>query len=457
MTHTTFVSADDIRAMFTAAIAQMYRAEAPRYRAMEEIVAEIDQTTLSTDLTLEERLRHEGLFDLVGVARHGAIRIGTPQELSGLRRLFAVMGMWPVGYYDLAPAGVPVHSTCFRPTETEALRASPFRIFTSLLRPELIEDAALRRAAQEILARRRILTPRCERLIEICEAEGGLTEAQASEFVGEALATFRWRGEATVPKATYDEFRAAHPLIADVVCFHGPHINHLTQPTLDIDAAQRAMAERRLDPKSIVEGPPRRRAPILLRQTSYKAVSEPVRFADGAEGVHAARFGEIEQRGVALTAKGRALYDKLLTETNLTAPASAGVAAYEAELARRFAAFPDDSAILRAQGLAFFRYAATGDAVPAGVRRDRESLLSEGFLRAEPILYEDFLPVSAAGIFQSNLGDSGRRETASTGDRLAFEAALGASVADPFRLYERIERDSLASALEALGVDDEPS
>ena len=39
------------------------------------------------------------------------------EELAGLRRLFAVMGMYPVGYYDLSPAGVPVHSTCFRPID----------------------------------------------------------------------------------------------------------------------------------------------------------------------------------------------------------------------------------------------------------------------------------------------------------------------------------------------------
>ncbi len=42
-----------------------------------------------------------------------------------LRRLFAVMGMAPVGYYDLSVAGVPVHSTAFRPTTAQALRPIP--------------------------------------------------------------------------------------------------------------------------------------------------------------------------------------------------------------------------------------------------------------------------------------------------------------------------------------------
>jgi len=35
---------------------------------------------------------------------------------------------------------VPVHSTAFRPVDDTALRRNPFRVFTSLLRPELQLD-----------------------------------------------------------------------------------------------------------------------------------------------------------------------------------------------------------------------------------------------------------------------------------------------------------------------------
>jgi hypothetical protein len=48
-----------------------------------------------------------------------------------------------------------------------------------------------------------------------------------------------------------------------------------------------------------------RRCPILLRQTSFKAISERIRFKHtGSVSGHRARFGEIESRGVALTPKG---------------------------------------------------------------------------------------------------------------------------------------------------------
>ncbi|GEK51782.1 hypothetical protein HVE01_25030 [Vreelandella venusta] len=36
------------------------------------------------------------------------------------------------------------------------------------------------------------------------------------------------------------------------------------------------------------------------------------------------------------------------------------------------------------------------------------TLIVQGIVEAQPIIYEDFLPVSAAGIFQLNLGGAER-------------------------------------------------
>ncbi|VFS86801.1 Uncharacterized protein conserved in bacteria [Kluyvera cryocrescens] len=91
---------------------------------------------------------------------------------------------------------------------------------------------------------------------------GGLTAPQAHEFVREALETFRWHRHATVDKETYQALNQQHRLIADVVCFPGCHINHLTPRTLDIDRVQSLMAEYGIEPKAVIEGPsaPRRTA-----------------------------------------------------------------------------------------------------------------------------------------------------------------------------------------------------
>ncbi len=457
-----FVSTDHIRSLFTEAMSQMYRTEVPQYGTLIELVGQVNAEVLARDQELSERLRRAGELERIDVERHGAIRLGTAEELFTIRRLFAVMGMQSVGYYDLSVAGVPVHSTCFRPVDEAALNVNPFRVFTSLLRLELIEDEDLRAEVAAILAKRRIYTPRAIALIEQHEKAGGLTEPEASEFVAEALETFRWHGEATVSAGTYKRLHDTHRLIADVVSFKGPHINHLTPRTLDIDEVQRRMPARGITPKAVIEGPPRRDCNILLRQTSFKALEEPIAFADAAgaaSGTHTARFGEIEQRGVALTAKGRALYDKLLASVRgevQVGASGAKASDYDSELAERFKALTDNWDELRREGLAFFRYSATpaGIAVRGQLPSDPEALIARGYLRFDPIIYEDFLPVSAAGIFQSNLGTDQQQNYATRSNRSAFEEALGAKVQDELALYAERQAASLDLAMEKLGLCD---
>lgn len=451
MTTTPRVSHDEIRDRFAKAMSAMYQAEVPQYATLLELVERVNRETLERDPALAKRLAEHDELNRLNVERHGAIRVGSAEELAMLRRLFAVMGMHPVGYYDLSEAGVPVHSTAFRPIDDAALARNPFRIFTSLLRPELIESEALRERAAAILAERDIFTPGVRELIALAEQQGGLTDDQAERFVAEALETFRWHRDATVDLATYEALHAEHRLIADVVCFRGPHINHLTPRTLDIDEVQRRMPAAGMNPKAIIEGPPRRDCPILLRQTSFKALEESIRFAGERQGTHTARFGEIEQRGVALTAEGRALYDRLLTASR---EQTRGLdnEAHQGVLADVFAAFPDDEAELRRQGLAFFEYRLTEAGRAAGTVQDGdlEALIERGLVTARPITYEDFLPVSAAGIFRSNLGDGGGEAYAGHANREAFEAALGAPVTDELALYAERERASKAAVLEAL-------
>nr|KAJ9621442.1 hypothetical protein H2204_011877 [Knufia peltigerae] len=447
----SFVSPDVIRRLFAQAMSRMYRTEVPLYGTLVELVERINTQVLAQDPALAAQLLRNDERARLDEERHGAIRVGTPQELATLRRLFAVMGMYPVGYYDLSVAGVPVHSTAFRPLTGAALALNPFRVFTSLLRLELIEDEVLRAQSAEILARRRIFTDDALALIDQAERDGGLTQADAERFVEQSLETFRWHGDATVDLPTYHALHKAHRLVADVVSFRGPHINHLTPRTLDIDAAQAAMIEHGMAAKAVIEGPPRRACPILLRQTSFKALEEAVHFPDnegGDAGTHTARFGEIEQRGLALTAKGRALYDQLLTQARDADGAGSTGGDYGQRLQAVFASFPDDHDTLRQEGLGYYRYQLTdaGRAAPERVADlPAEVLVAAGLATADPIVYEDFLPVSAAGIFQSNLGGGEQRAYAAHANREAFEQAMGAAVNDEFEIYERLQAESLAA------------
>lgn len=192
-------------------------------------------------------------------------------------------------------------------------------------------------------------------------------------------------------------------------------------------------------------------------------MQEPIYFIDPNSdskvlGFHRARFGEIEQRGVALTPAGVELYHRLMHAAERELATMTGVtnATRQRVLQNHFQAFPDTWDALRAQGLAYFRYVRSSQATrrPSlidGTPQPIDSLIDDGLIRVEPITYEDFLPASAAGIFHSNLGDLKGLEIGKVGpDRDGFERALGAKVVDGDALYREQQVGSMTSILESL-------
>lgn len=134
----------------------------------------------------------------------------------------------------------------------------------------------------------------------------------------------------------------------------------------------------------------------------------------------------------------------------------------EEHLSRYFdASFPSTYEDLRKKGMGFFRYSVspeisklrpieiTGSEGSAGV--SLEELLTSGHVIYEPLIYEDFLPASAAGIFQSNLGNDVSVVVGGP-DKAAFERDLGKSVIDEMDLYEASQQESLDLVAKQLGL-----
>ncbi|WP_210504482.1 2-oxoadipate dioxygenase/decarboxylase family protein, partial [Pantoea ananatis] len=99
----------------------------------------------------------------------------------------------------------------------------------------------------------------------------------------------------------------------------------------------------------------------------------------------------------------------------------------------------------RREALAWFHYRLSdkGRAEPPQPGEPLDALIEQGRILADPIIYEDFLPVSAAGIFQSNLGDHTQARSSGQASRSSFEAALGCAVLDEMALYAQRQEASL--------------
>ncbi len=242
------------------------------------------------------------------------------------------------------------------------------------------------------------------------------------------------------------------------------HINHLTPRVLDIDDLYERMEARGITMIDEIQGPPDWEGPdVLLRQTSFKALAEERQFrhADGSvqPGSLRVRFGEVEQRGVALTARGRDLYDRMIAEIDVRlAAAPAGTTRVDVAREVWRENLPSTERELAVQGLAFFTYRVAGALRQAQGTASLHELLEAGVLVPEPIVYEDFLPRSAAGIFQSNLTDEGTRDDDLLGTPYDIDTlgeVIGRPIADPTLLYEAQQSASLAAAARQLGLADD--
>lgn len=396
-----------LRALFAEGLSAMYAAEVPAYGTLVAVSEKVNADFVARHADAERF----GSLRRVTAERHGAIRVGSPAELAAVADLFAAFGMVAVGFYDLrrAASPVPVVSTAFRPVDANELALNPFRVFTSMLatRDARFFDRDLRRRVDTFLARRRLFDPALLACARAITAEGGCVGDRAREFVAAAVAAFALSGE-PIDKPWYDELSRVSAVAADIAGVGSTHINHLTPRVLDIDELYRRMTGRGIAMIDAIQGPPRTSGPaVLLRQTSFRALAEPRRFrgADGriSEGALRVRFGEVEARGVALTPKGRARYDAAMR--------AADPAAVWADH------FPPTDEQMAAEGLGYYR----------------------GSDPSAPIVYEDFLPASAAGIFRSNLDSDA--ETADAPDESGYDAqwlagAIGRDIADPYALYE---------------------
>src|SRR5690625_1418178 len=129
----SFMKPWQLRAEFALRLSEMYGEEVPAYNTLVDVSTEVNQDVVNRMGQGAERL---GAIGRVTAERHGAIRVGSPEEMSQVARIFAAFGMHPVGFYDLRDAStssVPVVSTAFRPTDADELAKNPFRVFTSML------------------------------------------------------------------------------------------------------------------------------------------------------------------------------------------------------------------------------------------------------------------------------------------------------------------------------------
>lgn len=456
----THVNQTELRKRLSRVLSELYGGEVPAYNLLVEVAQEVNRDHQSRH---PEQAELFGSLERVTAERHGAIRVGSPEELAQAARVFGAVGMFAVNFYDLRdakPNPIPVVSTAFRPTDRHELAKNPFRVFTSMLVPEdrRFFTPDLESRLKRYISGRTLFPQELLDLADAAVATNGLPDDKAQTFLDLAAASFALSAD-PVDREWYEELEAISGVAADIGGVSTTHINHLTPRVLDIDELYRRMELRGVSMIDSIQGPPRWEGPdVLLRQTSFRALSEPRLFAEPngsvAEGELRVRFGEVEARGIALTRDGRALYDQSMAEVDAEAARSGSP---RAEVANEIwvKRFPLTHTGLLEADLGYFTFTLGSETPNVEVPARLIDLVESGCVRAEPIVYEDFLPRSAAGIFASNLsGDSNVREAQGEAPRDAIwlSERIGTQVLDSFEIYAQERESSLAQVCSQLGL-----
>ena len=134
--------------------------------------------------------------------------------------------------------------------------------------------------------------------------------------------------------------------------------------------------------------------------------------------------------------------------------------AYQQEYAASFAAFPKTLPELLEHKLVHGLFTVTPKGKAAkGARinslHEMQELVRLGYVEVEGLRYEDFLPVSAAGIFASNLGQYGTKSTASQKrvyTKETLERIMERPIIESDALYSEMEAESIKSVRTELGL-----
>ena len=180
---TRFANKTEMQNFLFAELSKMFGQEVPLYDKSLLVNKACNQTVC---FLLAQKYHgfeiSESQLDRTSGERHGAIRIGKPEEYRWIAKYFAAFGLQPHNFYDMTNLGgksQPVIATAFRsPLNPE------HRVFTSLLVTDYF-DPQTRQRVEALLAPRNVFSTHAKELVLKHEREGGLSWDDARALIHE--------------------------------------------------------------------------------------------------------------------------------------------------------------------------------------------------------------------------------------------------------------------------------
>lgn len=428
-----WVEPDEMRSKYIEMLTDQFQEKFLDYGVLSDLVRDINNITLIQNTALYEQLiqqRERHFFSQVLCAHYV---LNNAEDLEWLRRIFAIIGLFPVGFYQLGSPDFPLPSTLFRPLQHEAIRRQPFRILLSVR--NLTETQGISGMQPlERLASRTQLKGQFIEFIYKFEKYGMLNAVEAQHFLTALMQYVHPECQSLSPQAWMSETtQNLNPARQNAF------IGQMTLPCLNMEKATQLTRDLGLDPLDHLEAPSQRNYPILSNKMSILLKSP-----HSSESAHRCQF-QIEQRGLALTAKGLKLVQGIFKHLVVELAQKTRTISQQRRLINQaFKSLPDSDVTLYRQGLAYFRFCLNPDAMPVALgsytKQDVPQLLRHQVIQLVPIMFEDIVQPDLSQYAPALLEQHKKQ----------FEAGLGCPVHDPMPYYALWQEESLQRCLKIL-------
>lgn len=434
-----WVESDEIRLKYVQMISDLFHSRYSVYGVVFDIVRDVNNMALIQNASLYDEMVKKGQKQTFSQELSAHYILFNPGDLGIIRRIFAVMGLYPVGFYNLDLNGKSLASTLFKPLNKIALKQQPFRITVSLANQSFDNECEQHNVPKNRLD----LSEKFLGLLQKFEKYSALNELDVHYFIQEL--------QENLHKPDYDmqcceqrPFRSSMNQIRESIMIRSTSLACLNLPKVIEEL-------KHFDLYAIddLDGPSDRKHPLLFNKMNINLRSKhPDHQKSDSDNQNIPVFTiQLEQRGLALTAKGHQFFKSILSnlKSRLEPRTRLSLVQKRKLMNQVFKRFPDSSYSLYRKGLAYFTFSVNPEIEIIDDRywteEDLPRLIRSKRILLTPLIFEDIY--SSYSVHASSSFDF-------VEEKKSFEAYLGTCIHDEMRYYVLCQEQSLQTCLAIL-------
>lgn len=429
------VNSDELRSRYIKMVNDHFYIKNHEFAIISDVIKDINNIELIKSPILLEKLRKQGERDFYIEELEVHYKIRNKIDLSIVRQIFAVLGLFPVGFILQGSLQNPVPCTLFRPINNSNTKKHYIRVKLSYaydlksFKKTSKEEVDIPKAAKS-----------CQKLkqfLDRFQKDSYFIDSDVELFLKEVI------------DFLHPEFNTS--IIDQEVCNSGMRdsnsICEIRFPTLSLSRTLSMISKYKFDIDYKVNLPEGRKHPLLYNLANIFLKSTNNHLYQTKVEPDALLNIQLVQRGIALTPKGKSQYSKTLAEIfSEQNQYNKKIDNLQRSINRNFRKFPDSTSQLYQEGLAYFYFKLKPDMHLLNYKNwskeDLSDLIHSNHIDVLPIMFDGLLDTQELKINQ--LDELVRAH------KCAFEEKLECSIQDEHEYYLMLQHQSLQQCLAAL-------